>query len=244
MTGGQNIWVQTALAGSLSGANQAAYNWIDNEPVGRNVPEATIGGAVFGATVGWIAKAVSPVLSRWFGFATPKSPNEILRHVDFSSSNSLENYVAARRIADQIIRSVQNVRARAGIEVYNSSSVLSSRHMRMLDEGVGFSTFDDLKAFLGNPPPGHAWHHIVGQNQGNLARFGQQYIHNTANIIAIPHGKGSVHLAQIEAFLNPTRREITGPGYVRVRDWLTTKDYQYQYEFGVLLLKNNGVPLP
>jgi hypothetical protein len=108
------------------------------------------------------------------------------------------------------------------------SEILSARHLRLLEEGVGFKTFAELKEHLGPPPPGHAWHHIV----------------NTANVIAIPHGKGSMHQAQIEAFLNSHRPEITGQGFQRVRDWLKTKSYQFQYEFGVLMLRNHGVLLP
>lgn len=94
------------------------------------------------------------------------------------------------------------------------------------------------------PPEGHAWHHIVGQNEDNIARFGAENIHNTANVIAIPHGKGSVHLAEIEATLNSSRPELTGEGFTRVRDWLKTKSYQFQYEFGVELLRKYGVSLP
>jgi len=124
------------------------------------------------------------------------------------------------------------------------SEVLSPRHLRLLDEGVGFKTFKELKDHLGPPPPGHVWHHIVGQNAENISRFGPEYIHNTANVIAIPHGEGSVHLARIEAFLNSSRPEITGQGFKRVRDWLKTKSYQFQYEYGVMLLKRYGVPLP
>ncbi len=138
----------------------------------------------------------------------------------------------------------------SGVLVHNASfdgarsEILSARHLRLLDEGIGFRTFGELKDYLGPPPPGHAWHHIVGQNADNIARFGPEYIHNTASVIAIPHGKGSTHLAQIEAFLNSHRPEITGQGFKRVRDWVKTKSYQFQYEFGVIMLRNSGVPLP
>ena len=62
--------------------------------------------------------------------------------------------------------------------------------------GIGFNTFDEAKKILGSAGEGNAWHHIVEQSQIKNSGFEPQMVHNTNNLIAIPHGKGSVH-AQI-----------------------------------------------
>ena len=48
---------------------------------------------------------------------------------------------------------------------------------------------------------GMAWHHIVEQNADNIAKFGAEKIHNTNNLIKLPHGKGSIH-AKVSGFYN------------------------------------------
>lgn len=45
---------------------------------------------------------------------------------------------------------------------------------------------------LGKAGPGQAWHHIVEQTPRNVARFGAQAIHNTRNVIRLPHGAGTL----------------------------------------------------
>lgn len=52
------------------------------------------------------------------------------------------------------------------------------------------------KKVLGSAGKGNARHHIVEQSQIKNSGFEPQMVHNTNNLIAIPHGKGSVH-AQI-----------------------------------------------
>jgi hypothetical protein len=55
----------------------------------------------------------------------------------------------------------------------------------------GFRSFSAFKRTMGPAGPGQAWHHIVEQTSGNLAKFGNQTIHNTGNLMKLPHGAGS-----------------------------------------------------
>jgi len=69
--------------------------------------------------------------------------------------------------------------------------------------------------------------------------------HNTANLIALPSsGKGSVHLKVVEGYLGSIRPQITGSNTMTVRKWLNEKSFEFQYEFGLEVLRNNGIPVP
>ncbi len=64
---------------------------------------------------------------------------------------------------------------------------------------IGFECFKDLKDFLGEPGEGNAWHHIVEQSQICKSGFSSDKVHNIKNLLALPHGKNSVH-AKISGF--------------------------------------------
>jgi hypothetical protein len=101
--------------------------------------------------------------------------------------------------------------------------------------GQGYKTFGDLKTALGPAGPGQAWHHVVEQTSGNIARFGEEAIHNTANIVRVPHGAGSVH-AGISAFYSSAQPGITGSTTMTVRQWLSTRSFAEQSRFGKMVL--------
>jgi len=54
----------------------------------------------------------------------------------------------------------------------------------------GFPTWPQLRAYLGPPPPGYHWHHIIEQSQDDAylnSPEGQiKYIQNTANVVLVP----------------------------------------------------------
>ncbi len=77
---------------------------------------------------------------------------------------------------------------------------------------------------------GKVWHHIVEQNPSNLAKFGSEAIHNTNNLMKLPHGAGSIH-AKILGFYSS---KLPG-GNMLVRDYVKTLSFQKQYEFGITL---------
>ena len=60
------------------------------------------------------------------------------------------------------------------------------------------------------------------------------------NIIAIPHGKGTVH-AQISGYYSSKQFSTGGQ---TVRQWLTGQSFQEQFGFGMNLLKQYGTVTP
>lgn len=91
---------------------------------------------------------------------------------------------------------------------------------------------------MGPAGPGQAWHHIVEQTPGNLAKFGNQTIHNTGNLMKLPHGAGSIH-ARVSGYYSSIQPFTGGQ---TVRQWLSTQSYQSQYNFGIKTLKQFGWP--
>jgi hypothetical protein len=104
-----------------------------------------------------------------------------------------------------------------------------------IDLSEGFSTFADFKRAQGSAGSGNAWHHIVEQTK-NAGNFPAAAIHNPANIIALPHGAGSIH-NQISAFYSSKQRFTQGN---TVREWLSEKSYKEQFDFGVQKIKDFG----
>lgn len=104
--------------------------------------------------------------------------------------------------------------------------------------GGGFKTFKELKAFLGSPGAGNQWHHIVEQAQQNASRAGfvAEEINTVENVIALQSGKASVHSAI--SGLYSSKPYWTGG--LTVRDWLATKSFAEQFEFGMNALKDYG----
>jgi hypothetical protein len=83
---------------------------------------------------------------------------------------------------------------------------------------------------------GQAWHHIVEQTPGNVERFGAEVIHNTDNLVKLPHGPGLIH-NQISGFYS-SKQPFTG-GLI-VRDWLAPQSFEEQFEFGQRVLQQFG----
>lgn len=102
--------------------------------------------------------------------------------------------------------------------------------------GTGFKSFSAFKSAYGSAGNGYAWHHIVEQGGGNLSRFGAEAIHNTKNIIKLPHGAGSIH-AKVSGYYS-SKQPFTGGQ--TVRQWLKTQSFQQQYDFGIKTLKRFG----
>lgn len=77
------------------------------------------------------------------------------------------------------------------------------------------------------------WHHIVEQRPANISQFGAEKIHNIDNMIALP---ADVH-RKISGYYSSIRK---GTNNMRVRDWLNGKDYDFQYHYGLDVLKKYG----
>ena len=102
--------------------------------------------------------------------------------------------------------------------------------------GKGFSTFEAFKKAYGPAGKGQAWHHIVERNPSNISKFGAEKIHNTNNLIRLPHGKGSIH-AKISGYYSSKKPFSNG---LTVRDWLKSQSFEQQYKFGIKTLKDLG----
>jgi RHS repeat-associated protein len=98
----------------------------------------------------------------------------------------------------------------------------------------GFASFDALKRVLGSAGEGKQWHHIVEQNQILKSGFDPQKIHSTANVIALD---AATH-AKISGYYNSIRPSISGN--MRIRDWLAGQSYEFQYQFGMQVLRDFG----
>lgn len=86
---------------------------------------------------------------------------------------------------------------------------------------------------MGKAGPGREWHHIVEQTPGNVQRFGPESIHNTDNVIPLDKG---LH-TRVSAFYSSIRESITGSITMTVRQWLSTKPYEAQRDFGLLTIQ-------
>jgi hypothetical protein len=98
----------------------------------------------------------------------------------------------------------------------------------------GFASFRAFKAARGVAGEGMHWHHIVGQTEGNVARFGAETIHSGANLIrvdAATHARISGYYSSKQAFT----------GGKTVRDWLGGQSLDAQQKFGQQVLRDFGV---
>lgn len=107
---------------------------------------------------------------------------------------------------------------------------------KSIGKGIGFKSLNAYKRLIGKAGSGKAWHHIVEQTPSNISRFGPEMIHNTNNLIALPHGKGNIH-----SIISGHYSSITDyTGGLTVRKWLSSKSFEEQYQYGVKILKMFG----
>ena len=111
-----------------------------------------------------------------------------------------------------------------------SRTVISPRRL-----GQGYTTFGEFKRRVGAAGAEQAWHHIVGQTTLNLQRFGAEAIHNTGNLVRLPHGKGSIH-QEITNFYNSVQPDLTGTTNITVREWIGTQSFEEQQDFGIRVI--------
>jgi hypothetical protein len=91
-----------------------------------------------------------------------------------------------------------------------------------------FNSRDQLLRYLRPAPKGMHWHHIV--EEFHTPQFGQQAIHGTENVVAIPieeHRRLTAYYQSKPDFAYPNK----------VREWLREKSFEEQHEFGMAQLK-------
>lgn len=108
----------------------------------------------------------------------------------------------------------------------------------------GYSSFTKLREAIGDPERTQNWHHIVEQEQGpgekNFGTFSATQINNKNNIVSIPSGSKSPHSAISQYY--GTVQDFTGGK--TVREWLSTKSFEEQFDFGVKQLQKYGDIIP
>ena len=73
--------------------------------------------------------------------------------------------------------------------------------------------------------------------RGTHRRGPHRWGHNPANLFRLPHGPGSVHEA-ISAYYSSKIPGLTGNK--TFREWLSTKSFMEQYEYGIEIIKKFG----
>jgi hypothetical protein len=104
------------------------------------------------------------------------------------------------------------------------------------DPVKGFATFEDFKDAFGAAGAGLAWHHVVEQTI-NSGKFAAELLHNPANLLKLPHGKGTIH-AKISAYYSSKIPGLTGN--LTVREWLSNKSFNEQFAFDIDVIKKFG----
>lgn len=108
----------------------------------------------------------------------------------------------------------------------------------------GYASFTKLREAIGDPERTQNWHHIVEQEQGpgdgNFGRFSATQINNKNNIVSIPSGAKSPHSAISKYY--DSAQDFTGGK--TVREWLSTKSFEEQFDFGVKQLQKYGDIIP
>ena len=109
------------------------------------------------------------------------------------------------------------------------------------DWNGGFNSFRKLKDYLGDPGKGNVYHHIVEQSQikNNRAGFDATWVHNVNNVVKVSNSMNQT----INRFYSG-KQDIAGfvnTGSQTFRDWITTKSFQEQYEWGIKVLNYFGV---
>jgi hypothetical protein len=132
--------------------------------------------------------------------------------------------------------------ASAGISAYNGhygaaalSLAFAAPFVGQFGEEAfeGYQSFRAFKRVAGTAGEFMDWHHIVGQTDANIARFGLGAIHNFENIVAVPR---DLHW-QITGYYNSAP---FGTGQT-VREWLAPQSFEGQRDYGLQILKQYGI---
>ena len=146
------------------------------------------------------------------------------------------------RHADDLKRA-DDVREIRGVRHVDDAVAVSRQAAKAADEFValgvdlqkGFPTFYDFKRVHGAAGRKHAWHHIVEQSR-NADRFPPEALHNPANLVKLPSGKGSIH-ARVSGYYSSKPKWAEGK---TVREWISERSFSEQYQFGIDTIKQFG----
>jgi hypothetical protein len=89
-----------------------------------------------------------------------------------------------------------------------------------------FSSFSSAKRGLGSPGKGNVYDHVVEQSQRKRSGFTPEQIHSSNNLNPV-----SAQVNQLKA--NWYSRNVDGAGSGTIRDWLSGKSFEFQWEYGM-----------
>jgi RHS repeat-associated protein len=93
----------------------------------------------------------------------------------------------------------------------------------------GYRSFSAAKRALGSPGEGNVFDHVVEQSQIGRSGFSPEEIHHPFNMNPV-----SAETNQLKADYYSRKLDFTNGG--TVRDWLSGKSFQFQYDFGMKTL--------
>jgi hypothetical protein len=236
VTGGIGYGVGGAIGGALSGlvagvssgailggGNSLLTNG-NFSHFGSDTFNGMLIGGASGAIIGGIAGGVTSYFKNeniWTGEANPTTigPRQ--------PQNPQPDAIPAKATPDAVTN------PNTSTELLPNTSFEGSESIQTYDNfGQGFNSFREFKDAYGPAGSGYAWHHIVEQTPSNIAKFGPERIHNINNLIKLPHGAGSHH-ALITGFYSSKQAFTNG---LTIRQWLSTKSFAEQYEFGINII--------
>jgi len=103
------------------------------------------------------------------------------------------------------------------------------------DWNGGFNSFRKLKNYLGSAGDGKVWHHIVEQNQISKSGFDKTLVHNVNNVISVTSEMNTKIASHYNSIIPGLTNGMT------VRNWLAGQSFQFQYEYGLKVLRDFGV---
>ena len=98
----------------------------------------------------------------------------------------------------------------------------------------GYRSWSAFRRVLGKAEPGKEWHHIVEQSKTEI--FGSEWINNARNMIQLDietHSKVSAYYST---------KQVWTCGKT-VREWLNSKSFVFQRDFGIKYLRSLGVDI-
>lgn len=224
-----------ALTGLVSGASSGFLLSGGNALVSGNYSgfwNAALKGMAWGAGTGAILGAGIGAYSAWKNgenLLVGGSNESSILQARHRPDNPTPDKIAEQAPADMGMQSTSMPEMPSNTEIsLNSCSTLN----RIDSSTQGFNSFRDFKIANGPAGEGLAWHHIVEQTPSNIAKFGPGKIHNINNMIKLTHGAGSHH-ALISGFYS-SKQAFTGG--LTVRQWLSSKSYAEQFEFGIKVI--------
>jgi len=127
-----------------------------------------------------------------------------------------------------------------GNQLTNMASRYGPSILRVFNQQAfkAFNSFNQFKSAMGAAGVNAAgakmhWHHVVEKSQEKLAKFSGQLLHNTANIVSL---RGDLN-TKLNGLYSSKNFQLTGSTEMRIRDWLATKSYEYQVQFGIEALE-------